>query len=380
MAPMAVHGRKAPRLALCVALALALGEGRAVAQPPASAAKAAGSVPTAPAAVVAPGEKAAPELGSSTYEGPWSQGVPEKERSAADVLFHQGNALLSESICISAAAKYREALRHWDHPNIHYNLALALMNLDQPVETYRHLVAATRYGPAPLQKERYEHAKNYQKLIEQQLARVEIRCAVPRAEVEMNGRRLFVGPGKYEDLVRAGPYTIAARREGFVTNHSLRMLEGGKQAVIDLDLKTMEQLTQYRRRWPAWIPWAVVGTGAAVAIAGGALHYTALQKIDSVDQQSRARCSNLEGCTSEPADLAQERGRANTMQKLAYGAYGVGGAAIVLGGVLAYMNRPHSYVQSYDSDASGPPPRQARLEVVPVLDAGHAGLAVAGRF
>ena len=368
MAPMAVHVRKVPHVALFVAFAL--WQGRAVAQPPATG--------VTPASAVGPGENAVLELGSSTPEGPWSMGVPEKERSAADVLFHQGNALLAESICISAAAKYREALRHWDHPNIHYNLALALMNLDQPVETYRHLVAATRYGPVPLQKERYEHAKNYQKLVEQQLARLEIRCAVPQAEVEMNGRRLFVGPGKHEELVRAGPYTIAARREGFVTNHSVRVLEGGKQAVFDLDLKTMEQLTEYRRRWPAWMPWAVVGTGAAVAIAGGGLHYAAIQKTRSVDRESRARCGA--GCDSEPADLAAERAEASTMQKVAMGGYVAGGAALLAGGVLAYMNRAESYVRPYDGDAPAERPRQAKLEIAPVLDPAHAGVSVTARF
>jgi hypothetical protein len=368
---MAVHGRKVLSVVLLL-LAFAPRAGVAAQAPG----------PKAPLVTprVTTGGTPAEALASPAHEGPWSKGVPEKERRAADTLFHQGNALLAESICISAAAKYRQALRHWDHPNIHYNLALALMNLDQPVETYRHLVAATRYGPAPLQKERYEHAKNYLKLLEKQLARVEIRCEVPAAAVEMDGKQLFVGPGKHAGLVRAGTHTIVARREGFITNHSVRMLDGGKQTVIDLDLKTMEQLTQYRRRWPAWIPWTIIGTGAAVAIAGGVLHYEALQRIDSVDQKSMARCSGTEGCASEPADLARERRQADRMQKFAYGAYAVGGAAIVLGGVLAYMNRGHSYVQSYDSGASGKPPQQARIEVLPVLDPERPGLVLAGRF
>jgi len=339
-------------LALTLALSVALSTGRAAAQAP------------------------QPSLGSA-QENVWSKGVPEEARRAADALFQEGNALLRESICISAADKYRAALARWDHPNIHYNLALALMNLDQPVETYQHLVAAMKYGPEPLQKERFEHAKNYRTLLEKQLARVTVRCDVPGASVEMNGRSLFAPPGEYEGLVRAGQHTIVARGDGFVTNQSVRLLEGGQTAVIDLKLKTMDELTQYRRRWPAWIPWSIVGAGAAVALAGGGLHYSALQKISSVDRESRARCAG--GCASEPADLAHDRAQAGTMQKFAFGAYGVGGAALVAGGVLAYMNGSRAYVESYDS-ARPIPPRQAKLEIVPILDPGRPGLSAALRF
>ncbi len=318
-----------------------------------------------------------PSLGPSSKDNVWSKGVPEEARRAADALFQEGNALLRESICISAAAKYRQALERWDHPNIHYNLALALMNLDQPVETYQHLLGAVKYGPEPLQKERFEHAKNYLTLLEKQLARVKIRCDVPGASVEMDGRSLFVPPGEHEGLMRAGRHTIVARGEGFVTNHSVRVLDGGQTAVVDLKLKTMEELTQYRRRWPAWIPWSIVGAGAAVALTGVGIHYAALQKIDSVDSQSRARCPT--GCASEPSDLAHDRAQASTMQKIAYGAYGAGGAALVVGGVLAYMNRAQSYVQSYDSDAPDQPPR-AMLEIAPIIDPDRPGLSAAVRF
>ena len=38
----------------------------------------------------------------------------------------------------------------WDHPGIHYNLALALLNMDQPVEVYQNLENAIKYGAEPL--------------------------------------------------------------------------------------------------------------------------------------------------------------------------------------------------------------------------------------
>jgi hypothetical protein len=115
-----------------------------------------------------------------------------------------------------------------------------------------------------------------------------------------------------------------------------------------------------------------------VAIAGGGLHYAAIQKTRSVDRESRARCGA--GCDSEPADLAAERAEASTMQKVAMGAYVAGGAALLVGGVLAYMNHAESYVRPYDADAPAEPPRQAKLEIAPVLDPARAGVSVTARF
>jgi hypothetical protein len=321
-----------------------------------------------------------PEAGSKTpaVENVWSEGVSEKDRHAADVLFQEGNALLKESIFISAAVKYREALKHWDHPNIHYNLAMALMNVDQPIEMHEHLTGAVKYGSEPLGKARFEHAKNYLTLLDKQVARVKIRCDVQGASVEMDGQSLFVAPGEHEELVRAGMHTIVARREGSVTNNSVRMLEGGKTAVIDLKLRTLEELTTYRRRWPAWIPWTILGAGAAVALGGGGLHYAALQKVSSIDAESRARCPT--GCPSEPSDLATQRTQAGTMQKIAVGAYVAGGAAIVGGSVLAYMNRAEPHVRSYDSEEPVQPPRRAMLEIAPILGPDRLGLSAGGRF
>jgi len=318
--------------------------------------------------------------GDAARENVWSHGVPEERRRAAEALFHAGNKLMRESITISAAAKYREALTRWDHPNIHFNLAVALMTLDQPVETYEHLQHATKYGPAPLQQERFEHAKNYLTLLEKQLARVQIRCAAPGATVELDGRALFTAPGQHEGLVRAGRHTLVARKEGFVTNQSHPVLDGGRTALVDLDLKTMEQLTEHRRRWPAWIPWTLLGTGVAAAAGGGALHYTSSQTFSSIDEEARERCFPPNVCTSEPSDLARKRERAERMQKIAAGAYGAGGAAVAVGAVLAYLNRGEAHVRSYDPGARSAPQPQAQLEVSPYLADGATGLSVAVRF
>jgi hypothetical protein len=334
-----------------------------------------------PAPTLAPQEELEPKPAAedAVRENPWSQGVPEAERRAADALFQEGNALMRESITLSAAAKYREALTHWDHPNVHFNLAVALISLDQPVETYEHLQQAIRYGPGPLQQERYDHARNYLRLLEQQLAHVEVRCAVAGASVELDGRPLFTAPGSYQGLARAGRHTVVARREGLVTNQSVRVLEGGQTHVIDLELKTLEELTEHHRRWDAWKPWAVVGAGAAVVLTGGALHYAGAQKIQEANRRANEECST--GCPGgEPPDVKSLRQQGTNMQQAAIAAYAVGGATLVVGSVLAYLNRDQTRVRPYDTAEPGAPAPRARIELSPFAAPGAPGVSVAVRF
>jgi len=110
---------------------------------------------------------------------PWAKGISPEEQKAALDLFNEGNNLLRDALFPKAAEKYREALTHWEHPAIYYNLALALVNLDQPVEMYDALDKAMAFGAAPLDADKYDRAKGYKILVEKQLALVEYTIATP---------------------------------------------------------------------------------------------------------------------------------------------------------------------------------------------------------
>src|SRR5258707_3627097 len=113
--------------------------------------------------------------------------VSEANERAASVAFQQANDQLNDGFFVKAADKYREALSHWDHPAIHYNLALALINLDQPIEVFDELNKAIAYGEEPLEKDKYDHAKDYLKLVEGQLADIEVSGDKPGAKVSVDG-------------------------------------------------------------------------------------------------------------------------------------------------------------------------------------------------
>ncbi|HYD40402.1 MAG TPA: hypothetical protein VEB43_06195 [Anaeromyxobacter sp.] len=315
-------------------------------------------------------------------ENVWSHGVPEAERRAAEVLFLEGNKLLRESLTLLAVSKYREALTHWNHPNIHFNLAIALMSMDQPVETYEHLQQATRYGAKPLAEERFHHARNYLALLEKQLARVELRCDVPEGVVELDGHQLFATPGEWNGLVRAGRHTVVARRDGYVTNQAVRVFEGGQTVRLQLQLKTLAQLTETKRRWSAWKPWAVVGGGATVLGAGAALLVGGNEKIRQYDRQSKLECREEEGfCTSEPPALARLRKDGRVMQRAGVVAGAAGGAVLVTGAILVFANRGRSHVRTYDEiEGAAPAPPPPRVEISPLVTPDAPGLAVRLRF
>jgi hypothetical protein len=73
--------------------------------------------------------------------------------------------------------------------------------------------------------------------------------------------------------------------------------------------------------------------------------------------------------------LADKRAQGNTMQTLAFTGYAVGGAALVTGAVLVYMNRLQPYhVEKTDTAAEG-------LSVTPVLGGGGTkGVSATFRF
>jgi hypothetical protein len=303
-------------------------------------------------------------------ERPWARGVPADNQKRALELFRAGNALLKESVFVRAAEKYREALELWDHPAIHYNMALALLNLDQPIEVHEHLVAAMRYGAAPLDAEKFENAKSYKTLIEKQLARVEISCATPDAAVTMNGQVLFMGPGRYEGMVRPGQHTLVATKEGHLPTDMSRTLLPGETTKLDMQVYTAEQLTRYRRSWSAWKPWALLGAGAALAAGGGYFHLQARTSFRDFDTGINL-CG---GCVPEP-ELANKRTRGDSMQKVAFGTYAVGGAALVTGAMLVWMNQPEAY-----RITPGEAMTEQQITVAPLLGGGERGVVATFRF
>lgn len=303
---------------------------------------------------------------------PWAKGVAQADKTEATKLFREGNSLLKDSLFLKAAEKYRKAIKHWNHPAIHYNLALALMNLDQPLEVYAALKHALEFGPTALDQEKYDAAARYLKLVQQQIAHVSIKCDTPGTDVIFDGKQVFTGPGKYDSLVRIGEHTVVARKAGYVSQDETRVLGPGDELDLDIKMHTPEELTRYRRKFQPWKPWVVVGGGAAVLAFGGIMHALARSGFQSYDDGITA-CG---GCVP-PDSLTSKKSGAETKQTVAYVAYGVGGAALAAGVVLAYINRAQPYRVDLERSHSG---GGSHVSVAPTFHKGGAGFVATFDF
>lgn len=317
--------------------------------------------------------------GGSLGEGnagprPWAEGVTAEQQEAARVLFEEGNALLRESLFPQAVKKYREALEHWDHPGIHFNLSLALLNLDQPIAVYRSLEKAMQYGVGPLDQEKLERAQRYFDLVAEQLGTVEIVCNEPQAKVTLDGKPVLTGPGSYKELVIVGEHQVVASKPGYINKNVDFVIESKEQERLDIVLFSVDEMTVSKRRWPVWMPWAVVGAGAAVLATGGALHSQSSSSFATFDKSFDERCMNG-GCNdSEVPDLTNKLNSAERQQQIAVTSYIIGSAAVVGGLVLVFVNRPEVFRRDVEAGT------ERELTIVPVIAPDSAGVSAAFRF
>jgi tetratricopeptide (TPR) repeat protein len=325
------------------------------------------------ALVSSPARSQPAELGVG-QKRPWAQGVPQVNQAAANSHFLEGNVQLENGLFAKAIEKYEQALALWSHPSIHYNMALALVSLREPLKLHKHLTEALRYDGQPLDNNKVGRARDLLKLVEGQLVRLKVSCDVAGASVRMNGKELFVGPGAYEEWVLPDDYTFTAVKEGYPLNERKRVPTAGEELVLDYKLYTMDEMTRGKRLWPAWRSWAVVGLGAAVAGGGYFFRQQAVGTYRQFDD-AVANCSRDNpslGCPSS-TELLDQQSRGDVSNKRAVSAFAVGGAVAATGLVLVYVNR-------LQTDVLSPDEHEKSLQVVPVLGAGQGGVVATLRF
>jgi hypothetical protein len=302
--------------------------------------------------------------------------------------FHQGNDLLNNGLFPNAVARYREALKCWDHPGIHYNLALALINLDQPIEVFDQLNDAIKYGAEPIGQDKFDHAKEYLKLVAGQLADIEVSCDKPGAKVAVDGKESFIAPGSHKAKVRVGKHTFYGEKEGYNARVTAPFIGPGETFRIELKLYTAEELTRYKRRWDStWMPYTVIGAGALVGIVGGIFELSASSSFKDYDD-AVTRCNAMSqntGCVTETNKaIVDMRNSGNTKRSVGFVAYGVGGVAIVTGALLAYLNRRQPY-QIRPEDLEEQPDKDKDkaghgVAITPVVSPELTGAMVQGHF
>jgi hypothetical protein len=305
---------------------------------------------------------------------PWEENVSEEAKQQARDLTREGNQLVKEYQWGDAAEKYRQALKLWgENPAINYNLAMALLNLDSPLELYRALQKAVKYGVDGMagSQTKFDKAQSELAKAEKRLARVKLSCKQPGVIVQLDGNQVIACPGTYDEWAVAGSHTVRATKPGFLARIEERKLLPGESFELPIELMTAAQATRYRRRWPVWQPWLVFGGGALIAATGGFLHSQANKNYKAFDD-GIAACG---GCVPDDS-LAGKKSSADTQQLLAFVGYGVGGAALAAGSVLLYLNRAKPYRLDEEDD----PKAKGKTALAPWVAPDGGGLTASYRF
>ncbi|MGK4002827.1 hypothetical protein WMF31_09425 [Sorangium sp. So ce1036] len=251
--------------------------------------------------------------------------------------FAEARALHRRMMLVEARAKYEEALAAWEHPELRLYLGRVLRSIGLPLLAYENLRLALRWGPGALDPEKEQEARaTIRALMENELAAIEIRCDEPGAAVLLDGKPWFVGPGTERRMVTPGEHIVMVRRDGYSTIVKPILVIAGREASGQLARRVDTVVAP--PPWPRWIPWAVLGAGAALGAAGGGLMW------------------------SGEADRGNQGG-----DDVAIGAFIAGGAIAVTGTVLLLMNRPQAY-RIHDRG-------EVKVELRPIASLGAGGLS-----
>ncbi len=293
----------------------------------------------------------------------WARDVPLKTRRRAYRTFIDGNEAMREGLFRAGAAKYEEALTLWDHPAFHYNLAVARMNLDRPIDAFHGFQRAQQHGPRPISQDKYDQASYYLKLLRNQLAELVITCDEPSAAVTIDGTLIFIGPGTERVLVRPGKHRIEAKKDGRDDATENIALDAGESQSLSLVLLYPMNMRTVRR-WPAWIPWAALGASATVAASGIYFDRRSSRAFEQFDREVDERCDERPGCYDDsiPASVRARLDRARTDQWVARSIYAIGALGVLTSTAVLYLNREQLVRERINPD------KLERLSIRPSID------------
>jgi hypothetical protein len=213
--------------------------------------------------------------------------------------------------------------------------------LDRPVEASDNLKLALKYGAAPLEEAVYTEALSYEKLLAGRIAELSVSCKQPGVRITIDGQPLPACPTEETRRVEPGSHQVVGTKPGFLTRTLEVVIVGGKQERVALALDPMAKAARIEHRWSAWIPWVVFGSGFAIAGIGGAFDLSAASDRDSYDRALAQQCTTV-ACSEDDPRLAGVHGLDDTARlksRVAIGVMALGGATVVTGAVMLYLNR-----------------------------------------
>ena len=308
---------------------------------------------------------------ASCSDSPWYCGVTDVQQENALSLYREANQLFDDGLFVGAVGKYRAALEHWDHPAIHYNLMLALVALERPIEAYESSLAALRHGPTAVPSDDYERARDYQRLLRGRLAVLEVICDEPGAIVSLDGQQLLRAPGMVRLFVTPGQHEIVARKNGFLASHQTLLLLPEKPLRVHVAMLEADQALLTLRHWQPWRPWGLVSAGIGIGLLGTAFEWRANINNRAAQELFHEECPPPLGCfeQSKSAELVARTQRSTWYRRMGHGASIAGAATALTGLVLVYLNRPQQIENPLRKQL-------VRVSIVPTIDHELQGLSM----
>lgn len=284
---------------------------------------------------------AVPATGATADDKLWARDVPTQQQEEAKKLFRIGNVALRDGRSSRAVQAYREALKHWEHPAIHFNLALALRPTNNSIEIHRHLTQALFWGPSALPTEAFEQAMRLLAQMERQLTKLRIRCAADGAVVMLDGAPLMTSPGIWEGTVLAGAHQLTLHKPGVGVEEKSITLLGGDSTSVELQFRQGEETWIYERPFSPVVSWSATAAAIVTAGLGAGLHLIASDTMTQVnkDIQTCAEAAAPQACLPS-GDVQHRFNVARGYQTAAYTLYAAAGVAAIASITLWYLGRP----------------------------------------
>jgi tetratricopeptide (TPR) repeat protein len=294
---------------------------------------------------------------------PWAAGVDPSAQKIALDLYNAANQLFEDGAYPKALEMYDEALAKWDHPKIHYNAAVCLKKMDRLVDAYEQLLAAMKYGAAPYTKDVWAQAQALQTELEQKVAALEVKSRQQGAQISIDGKVILDKPGAAQLHVLANtPHQIVAAKPHYETQTRSITLEPGQETTLVIELELRPAPKQLTRRWDKWLPWTVLGGGAAIAAAGGVFAWRASKQYGEYDRGVAASWqADMTMPPMPPAYASAAKTRGDRDRVLAYSGIAAGGVIAAAGITMVLLNQGH-------------------LIAVPVMGKESAGVSLSGSF
>ncbi len=145
---------------------------------------------------------------------PWVSGASPQARRQATELFDEGAKLASMGHVGPATEVFRSALKHWEHPTIHLELAKVLARQDRSREALVEAWSSLRYASALPRAHVDEAQRLASSLLDTKLVHVVVTSNEPGLTVMLGSEVVLKGPGTWQGVVKSGTHQLSAQRTG----------------------------------------------------------------------------------------------------------------------------------------------------------------------